>query len=306
MTTTPAPGADKATDERALFEKSINDARFFPAELCFARTKSPSGRDEYANSHLESCWRGWRASASVPRESEGWQFVPKVPTEEMIRAACLSQSTEKFATYAEWWDSHSGGVSEKIRRYLRDEYLSMLAAAPSARAAGAPVQQGDERSSIAIVMANVMYNFAQKRGHTLTETDCEMFDKLRKRCDAAAPYNAAPADAVVARPDLLAARAEGRAEAVLIIMAMDPEDALNDCMVGSGPCPATGEYDTNWDEAQLREKFSAGDKLFDMELRLDTAFYEYQEARMVIQYEAEQRRALPAPQAPDQTTGEKK
>jgi hypothetical protein len=76
---------------------------------------------------------------------------------------------------------------------------------------------------------------------------------------------------------------------------MDPEDALNDCMVGSGPCPSTGEYDTHWDETKLREKFSAGDKLFNMELRLDTAFYEYQEARMVIQYEAEQRRAAGAP-----------
>jgi hypothetical protein len=64
MNLVPAPGADLAT-EGALFEAAMNAARFFPAELNFARTKSPSGRDEYANSHLQSCWVGWQARASL-------------------------------------------------------------------------------------------------------------------------------------------------------------------------------------------------------------------------------------------------
>lgn len=62
----PAPPlAQPVQDEREAFEKSMNDARFFPAELCFALTKSPSGRDEYANSHLESNWNGWQARAAL-------------------------------------------------------------------------------------------------------------------------------------------------------------------------------------------------------------------------------------------------
>jgi hypothetical protein len=50
--------------EREAFEAAMNAARFFPRELNFARTKSPSGRDEYANSHLQSCWIGWQARAA--------------------------------------------------------------------------------------------------------------------------------------------------------------------------------------------------------------------------------------------------
>jgi hypothetical protein len=65
MTSLPITGADGLSDERALFEAVMNEARFFPAELCFAITKSPSGHDEYANSHLESCWTGWRARAAL-------------------------------------------------------------------------------------------------------------------------------------------------------------------------------------------------------------------------------------------------
>ncbi len=61
----PAQDAAPVRDERAAFQKAMNDARFFPAELDFAKAKSPSGRDEYANSHLESCWVGWQARAAL-------------------------------------------------------------------------------------------------------------------------------------------------------------------------------------------------------------------------------------------------
>lgn len=46
--------------ERTKFEVAINDARFFPRELNFAQTKSPGGRDEYANGFMESAWQGWK------------------------------------------------------------------------------------------------------------------------------------------------------------------------------------------------------------------------------------------------------
>jgi hypothetical protein len=55
------------TTERERFEVAMNDIRFLPRELNFSRARSPSGRDEYANSHLESCWVGWQARASLPQ-----------------------------------------------------------------------------------------------------------------------------------------------------------------------------------------------------------------------------------------------
>lgn len=70
LTDSKAVPQEAAQDERALFEKQANDARFFPAEIKFTRTKSPSGRDEYANSHLQSRWEGWQARAALPRPSE--------------------------------------------------------------------------------------------------------------------------------------------------------------------------------------------------------------------------------------------
>lgn len=63
-----APVAARALDadaERRAFEVAMNASRFFPAELDFTRTKSPSGRDEYENSHLQSNWEGWQARAML-------------------------------------------------------------------------------------------------------------------------------------------------------------------------------------------------------------------------------------------------
>jgi|SRR5215203_5879928 len=64
-------------DERAAFEKEMNARRFFPAELDFTMTKSPSGkRDEYANTHLESCWNGWQARAALSVKAEECTWTP--------------------------------------------------------------------------------------------------------------------------------------------------------------------------------------------------------------------------------------
>lgn len=64
---TQAPSAPVAPiDERAEFQRAMNAARFFPRELDFSMTKSPSGkRDEYVNTHLESSWNGWQARAAL-------------------------------------------------------------------------------------------------------------------------------------------------------------------------------------------------------------------------------------------------
>lgn len=72
----------------------------------------------------------------------GYVSMPLIPTEEMIQAACLAQSTEKFSSYADWWNSHSSGVSEKIRRMLVEDYLAMVGAVSGASADSAKALQG--------------------------------------------------------------------------------------------------------------------------------------------------------------------
>lgn len=65
--TPPAPTRQPLADEREMFEQDANNARFFPREIDFARTTSPSGRDEYVNGHLQSRWEGWSARAALSK-----------------------------------------------------------------------------------------------------------------------------------------------------------------------------------------------------------------------------------------------
>ena len=46
-----------------------------------------------------------------------------LPTEEMIRQACLDDSLVKYDSYEEWWDNHSSGVSRLIRKMIVEEFL---------------------------------------------------------------------------------------------------------------------------------------------------------------------------------------
>ena len=84
-----------------------------------------------------------RAAMALPDETvaEGYKLVPLEPTEEMIQAGCLSQqSTPEYDNYEDWCNSHSGGIIERIKSYLRKDYRAMLAAAPQP----AQVQQKPE------------------------------------------------------------------------------------------------------------------------------------------------------------------
>lgn len=58
----------------------------------------------------------------------GFKVVPIEPTEEMIRAACMNQSSVKFDTYEEWADSLSNGVVSMIRRFEVSTHKSMVGA----------------------------------------------------------------------------------------------------------------------------------------------------------------------------------
>lgn len=47
----------------------------------------------------------------------------KWPTEEWIQQACLNDCTVKYASYDEWWDDHSSGVSKLVRKLVIGDYL---------------------------------------------------------------------------------------------------------------------------------------------------------------------------------------
>lgn len=98
------------------------------------------------------------------------------------------------------------------------------------------------------------------------------------------------------RERLAQARADGRAEAVMLIMGMCPDDALGDLTGYSHPVGPEDEGSAYWDEAKLRAAFKCDDKLFGMEARMEKAYWEYEEARMYLAYEAEQRLVAPPQQ----------
>ena len=58
------------------------------------------------------------------------KVVPIEPTNETLEWACLNQSDMPYETYAEWANSHSSGVVDMIRGFIRSDYQSMIAAAP--------------------------------------------------------------------------------------------------------------------------------------------------------------------------------
>lgn len=59
-----------------------------------------------------------------------FKIVPIEADEIQIQQGCLSQTIGKFANYEEWWNSHSSGVSERIRDLIAKDYRAMIAAAP--------------------------------------------------------------------------------------------------------------------------------------------------------------------------------
>lgn len=79
-------------------------------------------------SEPEQLRMSWHNARIMP---DGWKPVPIEPTENMIRAACLNQSMEEFSNYDEWWNSHSSGISERIRDYVANDYRIMISAAPT-------------------------------------------------------------------------------------------------------------------------------------------------------------------------------
>lgn len=103
---------DEAIDveaERKLFEREMNAQRFFPAELDFSRGKSPSGRDEYVNSHLQSNWNGWLAA------------------KRSIAANTGTIDTPEFKFLAEFWAGKAYSSQPMVRQGFREAWTALIA-----------------------------------------------------------------------------------------------------------------------------------------------------------------------------------
>jgi hypothetical protein len=102
----PSPSTAREVDaeaERKLFEREANDARFFPREIDFTLTKSPSGRDAYENSHLQSRWEGWLAKARTATPSAAAGPARKPSDEDVsnaVRAFVNAGKRDYFAAIA--------------------------------------------------------------------------------------------------------------------------------------------------------------------------------------------------------------
>lgn len=167
----PAPGP-VLSDERALFEAAARSLDI-PTNSTLALKMFRAGR---------------AALASVPWQSEPVSAAPAT----VDRNAVLEEAAKACEALESVTEPYNPEDCAEVIRTLKS---AAPAAQPAAQVAPVSGATSDERSSIATVMANVMFNFAQKCGHTLTDADCELFDKLRKRYGSAVLDVAAPAGA---------------------------------------------------------------------------------------------------------------
>lgn len=98
-----------------------------------------------------------------------------------LRAAVGPVEGLTDAQIVEVWQSMPGGP---------DGWLKQFGFLQFARAIEQHVEAGKRQSEVALesvgsTMANVMFNLAQKTGHTLTSDDTALLDKLRIQWDAA-------------------------------------------------------------------------------------------------------------------------
>jgi hypothetical protein len=92
------PRADHDAAMRAEFEQDANAARFFPREIDFTRTTSPSGRDVYVNSHLQSRWEGWQAATRRASEREK---VLRQAVERLVKAKGRYHTEQNYKALVE-------------------------------------------------------------------------------------------------------------------------------------------------------------------------------------------------------------
>jgi hypothetical protein len=78
---------------------------------------------------------------------------------------------------------------------------------------------------------------------------------------------------IVTDADILKARAEGRLEALKIILEEDPESVFESC-ISTGSLGDTGDYSSWWDELALRKRLKIDDTTDDPFLKAEEAYYQ--------------------------------
>lgn len=68
-------------------------------------------------------------------------------------------------------------------------------------------------------------------------------------------------------------RAQGREEALQIILGQDPEDPFSDC-IGSSPNGDAGDYSSHWNEEKLRAMLHIGDRKHDAYDRAEAMYWQ--------------------------------
>lgn len=204
--------------ERAAFEKASNDARFFPRELDFTTQKSPSGkRDEYVNRSLQASWEGWllarRSSSSVsagempePVAMVSDEFVgmgirtgvatwrvkappagTKLYTEQQLRAATKAAAPADAPKAPSAFVQHLNNSSKLVEGWPEWK-RGLWAPAEDARE-----EVQDELIHVGAMMANTMFNLAQRTGDVIDSDLAAKFDKMRKEWDTARRASSVPA-----------------------------------------------------------------------------------------------------------------
>lgn len=183
-------------NERASFEKAMNDGRFFPRELSLVRAASPSGRDEYANSHLQSNWEGWLARV-VLQEAVGmqmnWDAVPQawndlyVAVNHMMAVLCAvgemeARSSEALNVVSALKIIDGGAVSQRALDLHEKAHMPLFAATNQAlRECGVSTQHPDDLAvdRFAVAMkAKMALSRAKGRSGWENEEVCSA-DRLR-------------------------------------------------------------------------------------------------------------------------------
>ncbi|WP_454241937.1 hypothetical protein [Pseudomonas sp. HLS-6 TE3448] len=109
-----------------------------------------------------------------------------------------------------------------------------------------PLHPGQhQREPVAVLYAN---------GSVLTKADCG--DAFEICCKVETPLytNADPGEVERLKQELLVARAQGRAEVVEMIIALEAETGLDE-FIGSHQIGCTGEWGSHWKEDDLRDHF---------------------------------------------------
>jgi hypothetical protein len=203
-------------------------------------------------------------AAPAPQQSEG------LSDERITELARIEADEDEYA-FTLNKDGRFSVIS--FARAIEREVAKAAPAAPVQTAVSVP------RATLLMIYEAMNYMGDKLNGMDACEDEDEdattpAFDAIRALLDDS--YVAAPvqAEQAQAEPTPLDYRAQGREEALAIILAEDAEnpfaDYTHDYQVGD-----TGDYGTDWDEKALRELLHIGDRKHDAYDRAEAQYWDY-------------------------------